>query len=352
MANVMKYGKTIRSFVVGLDAPVLVHEMRVRLRGWRPFVLMLLSVIALSALTLAMLRGRSLVPSEITEQVRRTFLALISAQLALVVVTTPALSASSVSGEREKGTLELLALTTLPSSAITGQKFAAVVLQSALLTLVSVPVVAVVFLIGGISPAELVIAYALVFFSGALMAALGLFCSCTWKSSRVSTAIAYTATVVYLIGAPLSVAWLRNVSSVGVTDYAAASPYLFIAMFAFTGGLFALMVYSVLAAILHRRASWWRTRVNRMVVFGAAYAFLLLILSLDTGPAVQYVLNFNVFDVTNPFIALVYMMNSQRYAGYPGIFGWAWITTIIFTAAVGYFLLHVSSLRFSALRRG
>ena len=349
----------VRGWFGRFDAPVLVQEMRVRQRGTTPFVVMLFYLLILSVATMLMLvflmRDGANSPSESSELGRQIYATLTFLQLVMVVLIIPAYSAGAVSGERERKTFDLLALTLLSSSGIVTQKLAAAIGQAVMLILASVPVMSVVFLVGGVSPAEVAVAYGVLLATAILLGALGMLCSCCLRSSKVSTFAAYSVILLFMAGLPIGGAWLLDLARMGTQSFEGAFPWFVALMFAFVGGVASLMVYAPLALIMHGRANVWRARAFRMGIFGAVYAGLLLVLTVPsaTNVVVESCYSQGMFlpMFVNPFVALACYMDAHFGSGRVVTAYWMIGATMAFSLGCAYLFRHISSARFAGLRR-
>lgn len=336
------------------DAPVLVHELRVRQRGIKPFAVMGVYLGILSAIALLYIGFGRQDFQNVSELGKTLFGVLSVAQLAMIVLIVPAYSASAVSSERERGTFDLLALTLLSSMGIVTQKLAAAIAQSLMLIIASVPVMAIVFLLGGVSPYEILMSYGLLVVTAILLGALGLLCSCCLRNSRTSALVTYLIMLSFYAGLPIGGAWFLSVANRG-TDYAAgAFPWMFVMMFLFVGGVSSLLAYAPLCLVMHNRPTW-RSRAFRMGVFGGVYALLLLLLSspraMDAAVASCYSQGLFLPMFVNPFVALVSYIDALT----SGSSGWTtayWMVgaTIGFSLGTAYLFRHLASLRFAGLR--
>jgi ABC-type transport system involved in multi-copper enzyme maturation permease subunit len=351
-----------RAWFGRLDAPVLVQEMRVRQRGMKPFVVMLAYLLILSICTMLMIffmmpeqRSDSRQMSEMGQWI---YAALTFLQLVMVVLIVPAYSSGAVSGERERGTFDLLALTLLSSSSIVTQKLAAAVGQVVMLILTSLPVMSVVFLLGGVSPIEVIVAYLVLLVTAIALGALGMLCSCCLRSSKAATFAAYLIIILFMAGLPIGGAWLLDMARAQQSILSdRAFPWTFAAMYLFVGGVLSLMIYAPLAVVMHGKTNIWRVRAFRMSIFGAVYALLLLALS---GPSTTdmvvnscYAQGMFLPLFVNPFVALFSFMDAQ-FGGYSGRLGLAWGmigATAAFSLGCAYLFRHISSARFAGLRR-
>lgn len=217
--------------------PVLVKELRGRMRGPSAFMLltgylMLLGVVTL--LLYAALAGSA--GSDLNAGLRigkQLFLAIAGVALIEVCLITPALTAGSIVGEKERQTYDLLVASLLSPWQIVWGKLAAA-LAFALLMVVSVlPLMSLAFLFGGVSLAEVLIALAGLLMSALLYAAVGLFWSAFMGSTLGATSFALGSILLVLLGIPFIAAIFTLVFSQG-----AAPDWTRSALFIYLGGAF------------------------------------------------------------------------------------------------------------------
>lgn len=111
------------------------------------------------------------------------------------MLIAPALTAASIAGERERGLLEALQLSYLSAARIVGGKLLCAMGFLILMLLIPLPIMAVCFTLGGISPGEFMIALALQIATAITCALIGLAVS-AW-SRRVN--IALTKSFLYVL---------------------------------------------------------------------------------------------------------------------------------------------------------
>lgn len=182
--------------------PVLAKEVKVKMRSWR-IVAMLsayLGVLALVAIfiVIAMLQNYSVQPSSSVTTGAYTTIAII--QFLLLVFIAPALTSGTISGERERQTLDLLLCTRMTPLSIILGKLIAALSQVVLLIVASLPIFSVVFLFGGISVAnviQLILFYLVV---ALLMGSIGIFASTFIKKTTASNVATYGIALFLLFG--------------------------------------------------------------------------------------------------------------------------------------------------------
>lgn len=163
--------------------PVFRRESRVRWRDERAFMLLfglaaLFSVVIIYFYDNTSLGGQDLLASaRVSHDGHEIFKALSMAQVTAWLLIVPALAASGVAFERERGLLEALQLSGLAPARVILGKLSGIALFALVLMLVSLPPLALCFLIGGVAPDEFIsvlkLQITLIFFC----AALGLYCS-------------------------------------------------------------------------------------------------------------------------------------------------------------------------------
>lgn len=346
--------------IKGIDAPVLQQEMRVRQRGGKAFGVMLgyigiLSVIAIFILLLSDL-PTSINPRSGTAVLARAgrdmFRILTYAQLVMVILVVPAYSAGVVSMEREKGSFDLLAITTLHSSNIITQKLLAALAQVVILMVASVPVLSIVFLLGGVSPGEVAVAYALIAMSAAAVGALGVMCSCYFANTRAATFMTYLITVLFLAGLPLAGAIIQSYHSYGSNSSDIGYALGITVAVAFAAGIIAVFMFGIIALILSKTSRHWNSRTFRMWTFGATYAAVLLAFNIPSvcDPIISATNMGGLFMplFVNAFAAMAAVVD-------PGIFTanttLVIALTLLFSAGCAYLFRNLSVIRFNALRR-
>ena len=142
--------------------PVLMKEIKLRFRSPKSFVGILFYLAAMSLFVFGFLYLMTTLDAPgtgggflNTEESFILFTILTYIQLALVLFITPGLTAGSISSEREKQTLNMLLTTTQTSFQIILGKLLSSIAFLALMIVSSLPIYSLVFLFGGISPAQL-----------------------------------------------------------------------------------------------------------------------------------------------------------------------------------------------------
>lgn len=187
--------------------PVLVKELRGRVRGARAFVLLTAYLVILSGMVL--LVYISMVQSGMSElnigqQIGQALFFLIGGvALAQVCLITPLLTAGSISGEKERQSYDLLVSSLLSPWQIVWGKLGAAMAYAGLLVLGTIPLISVAFLFGGVSLSEVVVALAALLATALVCACVGLCWSSVTGSSMVANALSLGTVLLVLLGLPL-----------------------------------------------------------------------------------------------------------------------------------------------------
>lgn len=180
--------------------PVLLKELKVRMRGWKAAGIIALYLLILSMVALFIIYTTFMNPygSSIDPQISiGAYTGLAVIQFILIMFIVPALTAGAISGEREKQTLDLVLCTRLrPISIITGKLFASTS-QTILLIIASFPLFSMVFLFGGISIKEIIQLLSFYIVTAVTIGCIGIFFSTHLKRTTASTVFTY-GTLVFL----------------------------------------------------------------------------------------------------------------------------------------------------------
>ncbi len=203
--------------------PVYQREMTISSRSARLPVIILLfnSILALVAF-LDMYSAVSQV--RITAEIQYSrflelyiFVALI--EFILLLGLMPALTAGSISGERERQTLDLLLSTqATPAQIVMGKLFSSLS-RAALLVISSFPVMALVFVYGGIRMVDLGLLMVLYTVVALFSASLGLCCSALCKKSTIATALSYGILLFLLLGTYVVNWFVASMARTGAAGY-------------------------------------------------------------------------------------------------------------------------------------
>lgn len=189
--------------------PLLVKELRGRMRGARAFVVLTVYLLLLSCFTSIIYYAYSASaggPGSSPDMAyvgKIIFASVVLIEIFLVTFITPAFTAGAISGERERQTYELLRTTLLPAHKLVGGKLAAALTYMLLLVLAAVPLESLAFVLGGVVVEELALALVILLVTALAFAAVGLFFSAFLRTTLVSTVLAYSTALALTVGLPL-----------------------------------------------------------------------------------------------------------------------------------------------------
>jgi ABC-type transport system involved in multi-copper enzyme maturation permease subunit len=131
-------------------------------------------------------------------------------EFGLVLFTVPALTSSSISSEREKQTLDILLTTKLSPIQIILGKLASSISMIILLAISSLPVLALVFTVGGVTIKDFFEFILLVIVTAIYIGSIGIFFSTFFKKTTAATVTTYGALLFLGIGT-LIIVWGINI---------------------------------------------------------------------------------------------------------------------------------------------
>ncbi len=191
-----------------LSNPVLVSELRGRIRSMRAMIILTVYLSLTGVVTL--LIYLAVVSSsfgqndfELGRQIGKAiFLTVITAALVQVCIITPSLTAGSIASEKERQTYDLLISTLLTPWQIALGKLTAALAYAILLIVAVLPLAGLSFLFGGVSGIELFIAVVGLVVTSILYATVGLFWSTLMRSTLAATVLAQGTIILSLLGIP------------------------------------------------------------------------------------------------------------------------------------------------------
>lgn len=196
-----------------LENPVFRQSSRQRMRGARTYgclvaYLMILGLAVVVSYNEFMAQG---VQRSTAGLAQTLFETLVATQWFLVAFITPALTTSAITMEREQRTYDLLVMTPLSRFAIVWGKFASALAFVVVMILCGMPLVAVLFLMGGVDTGLMLERYAGMLITGALLAAFGLMMSAICSSTTLANVLTYGALAsAYFAGIVIGITFVLN----------------------------------------------------------------------------------------------------------------------------------------------
>ena len=185
--------------------PVMLKELRGRMRGVRGFAIItiFLSLMSFFTILLYLLQlpsGGVVVTGELG---RLLFIGVLFIELMLIIFIVPALTAGAITSERERKTYDLLQTTLISKSAFVVGKMQSALGYIMLLLLSAIPLQSTAFLFGGVSESELILALVVLTISAITLGAFGMFFSSITDSTLSATVRSYTVAMIITIGLPI-----------------------------------------------------------------------------------------------------------------------------------------------------
>lgn len=253
------------------DNPVLLKELRMGLRERRIFVIQTIYLILLGIVTLVFLmvvadQSRS-DPASLANSGREFFAGQFWMQLVMVVLITPSLTCGLLSTEKERHSLEMLLASRLTTTDIVLGKLGFALCFMFVLLFSAMPLTALIFFVGGVSPGDFVKAYFHLSVAVLLTAQLGLTFSAREKRTAHATNQSYGLVV---------------------------------------GGLIAFLIFLYpIGLVFQATARWWELAPELILALEVGYlALLMLLKSMNhLRPALK-----NITSMCRAFI-LAYLIN-------------------------------------------
>jgi ABC-2 type transport system permease protein len=198
-----------RSAASWLRNPIVLKELRGRMRGWRAPVVMTVQLIVMgcfaSLIYFAVVEGtQSSGSGSIGQTLGQTlFYSTYMLLLVLVVFLSPAFTAGTISGERERKTLDLLITTLLSARSLVLGKLVSALAYIVLLILVALPIQSLALMFGGVVFSEMVVGTLILLVTALAAGSIGVLVSSLMRSSIASTVLTYAAILLFAIGLPV-----------------------------------------------------------------------------------------------------------------------------------------------------
>ncbi|NJM05700.1 ABC transporter permease subunit [Candidatus Gracilibacteria bacterium] len=201
--------------------PIIVREVRTRMRGVRPYAiltvfLLLLSAVAYMFYQLMMQQARMGMTLMSAHVGQGLFNGLALCEIFLVVFLAPALTSGAISGEREQLTYDMLLATPLSPTRILWGKLIGALSYLLLLIVAAVPIFSVVLMFGGVEPRTMLKALALLLTTTLTFGMVGLTCSALLRRTSRATLVSYIAILLLLASTTLpAVVWGQFSNPIG-----------------------------------------------------------------------------------------------------------------------------------------
>lgn len=191
--------------------PVVLKELRGRMRGGRAFIILTLYLIVTGGIISLVYFGFYLSTFNTTTvgpDIRRSvgkavFFAVAGMELMMICFIAPALTAGSIAAERERQTYDILRTTLLSARSLVFGKLASSLGYIWLLLFAGLPLLSLAYLFGGISIEEVLIAILMMLVTSIFFSAMGLFYSSFMKRTLGPTVLSYATALAVVFGLPM-----------------------------------------------------------------------------------------------------------------------------------------------------
>lgn len=183
--------------------PILRREVQTSLRSWKIFGVIAAYVGVITFFTIVFIKtamSGSLYSGFDPKSIIYLYALLSGLQFGLILITAPALTAGSISGERERQTLDLLIVTRMsPFSIVFGKLLSSIGLIM-LMIIAAMPVYAVLFYFGGVSILYLFGMTVFMLVTACMVGSMGIFFSAIYKKTMVSMVLVYLIIGILVVG--------------------------------------------------------------------------------------------------------------------------------------------------------
>lgn len=179
-----------------MNNPILAFSARRRMRSARTPLLITLYAFVLSLIGYFTIYACFLRPAFTLRNMQQTlygYMAILTLQFVLLVLVAPAMTAGSVSGERERQTLDLLLVTNMGAGRLVLGKLLESFGFLALLALSSMPVLSLAIVTGAAELGQVLTGVAFLLLTALLALCIGMFCSTLFKRTITATVVSYLA---------------------------------------------------------------------------------------------------------------------------------------------------------------
>ncbi len=225
-----------------VDNPVIMKELRGRMRDRRTFLLLTAYLVLISSFVVLiyLFMAESVPISNFDPDFRQNlgksiFGTVILVELLLVSFIGPGLTAGAITSERERQTFDLLKTTLLTPTALIFGKLGAAIAYLILLIFATLPIQSLAFLLGGVGLSEIVISSILLLVSAVFFCTLGLFFSNIFKRTLAATVTSYGsilfsvfALVFFIFGLAIMDSLFYNNSSTASANLAMAGIWIIV----------------------------------------------------------------------------------------------------------------------------
>jgi ABC-2 type transport system permease protein len=226
------------------DNPVVLKELRGRMRGARAFVVLTIYLALLGAFSslvyVAVSESSTNASGQVTvgEIGRTLFGGIVGIEMLLVAFIAPAFTSGAISGEREHQTYDLLRTTLLPSHSFVLGKLLSAMLYVLLLLLAAIPLQSIAFFFGGVAETEIALSFVILAATALLFSTIGIYFSARANRTLSASVMTYATAMFIMFGLPLVLGAIMLLFGFSLSDVRSSNTD--IALLYFSGGLLSL----------------------------------------------------------------------------------------------------------------
>lgn len=263
------------------DNPIILKELRSRMRGWRAFAILTFYLLVVSSfiiLIYATYVSNRTVYSPSAEEIGKVILnTMVVLQVFMIMFTTPAFTAGAIVGERERQTFDILRTTLVSEQALVNGKLASALAYVLLLIAAAIPIESIAFLVGGVEWAEIIISQLLLIVGALTYALVGLYFSTVTKSTVAATVSSFGTIMAFTFALPILVFFFMTFFSLNFSSWMGSAftetIFIYIGLFLASANLPASLITSEL--ILLNEATLWAFKTS-VGAYGASLTIWVL----------------------------------------------------------------------------
>ena len=209
------------------ENPVILKEMRSRMRGWRSFVsltsfiLVLAGIVGMIYITFATANNAFPGINARKEFGQALFYTIYMLELFAVCIISPSLTAGGIASEKESQTYDLLRTTLLSARSLVVGKLLAAISFILLLLFAATPLMSIGFMFGGVTIPELLVGILILVLTALAFGSIGLFYSSFINRARIATVLSQGTAMLLTFGLPVFA--LMSISIVQVSLFGGPS---------------------------------------------------------------------------------------------------------------------------------
>ena len=188
--------------------PVVLKELRGRMRGMRAFVVLTVYLALMSGFVTLLYvlnsSAQSYTGYASGGQIGRIlFMGIVGTELFLVTFIAPTFTAGAISGEREHQTYDLLRTTLLPPRSLVIGKLISALSYVLLLLLAAIPLQSIAFLFGGVTESEVILSSVILIVTAIGLGSIGIYFSSVMPRTLAASVMTYGVALFITLGIPL-----------------------------------------------------------------------------------------------------------------------------------------------------